>query len=431
MQRIISSEFFNFEYLRVLGTAPFQGSEVGECLEAAHKIRSNDPESWFRAWSEAAATSEEIAETSLRTGDREAARWAFLRSSNYRRASEFLLHHNPNDSRLVTVISQSISNFRKACQLFDSPVYFLEIPYENGAKLPAYLFMPTAASTLPGKIPIVISTGGFDSIQEELYYFTASGARTRGYATLSFEGPGQGIVVRRDKLHLRPDWETVIGKVLDQLEVVIHEHPERNLDMSRIAIAGASMGGYFALRGALDPRISACISIDGFYDLSVLTRARVSGPLMTAIEEQYIADGIFNALLSIVLALDFQKKWEMGHAILATGITSPAAAMRTWQNYSMALPDGKTRLSELKCPVLVTGTRDTMYVPWEAGPQRIYDELIRAHGSEKKHELWIPTGPGQGSLQAKVAALAALHTKSFGWLDDVFGIKREAITVHE
>ncbi|KAL7940881.1 alpha/beta hydrolase [Trichoderma barbatum] len=414
------AKFFNFEYLRVLGTAPFQGSEVGECLEAAYKIRSNDPESWFRAWSEAAAKSEEIAETSLQTGDREAARWAFLRSSNYRRASE-----------LATAISQSSRNFKKACQLLDSPVYFLEIPYEDGAKLPAYLFMPTEASTLPGKIPVVISTGGFDSIQEELYYFTASGARTRGYATLSFEGPGQGIVVRRDKLHLRPDWEAVVGKVLDQLEVIILEHPKRNLDLSRIAIAGASMGGYFALRGALDPRISACISIDGFYDLSVLTRARVSGPLMTAIEQQYIADGIFNALLSIVLALDFQKKWEMGHAILATGIESPAAAMRTWQNYSMTLPDGKTRLSELRCPVLVTGTRDTMYVPWEAGPQRIYDELIRAHGSEKKHELWIPIGPGQGSLQAKVAALAALHAKSFGWLDNVFGITREAITLHE
>lgn len=432
MQRIISSEFFNFEYLRVLGTSPFQGAEVGECLEAAHKIKSNDPESWYRAWSEAALKSEEIAETALRTGDREAARWAFLRSSNYRRASEFLLHHNPEDTRLSSTIGQSISNFRKACQLFDDPVHFLEIPYENGAKLPAYLFMPTAASRLSGKTPVVISTGGFDSTQEELYYFTASGARTRGYATLSFEGPGQGIVVRRDKLHLRPDWEFVVGHVLDHLELTVREHPEWNLDLSRVAIAGASMGGYFALRGALDPRISACVSIDGFYDLSILTRARVSGPLMTAIEEQYIPDHIFNTLLWIVLALDFQKQWELGHARLATGIPSPAAAMRTWKNYSMALPDGETRLSQIKCPVLVTGSRDTMYIPVEAGPQRIYNELTSISGnSEKKHELWIPSSPGQGSLQAKVAALAALHTKTFSWLDDVFGIQRESITVQD
>ncbi|KAM0522380.1 hypothetical protein ACHAPE_001969 [Trichoderma viride] len=426
---ITAKKFFNFEYLRVLGTSPFQGAEVGECLEAAHKIRSNDPESWYRAWSEAALKSEEIAETALRTRDREAARWAFLRSSNYRRASEFLLHHNPEDTRLSSTISLSIKNFKKACQLFDDPVHFLEIPYENGATLPAYLFMPTSASKLPGKTPVVISTGGFDSTQEELYYFTASGARTRGYATLSFEGPGQGIVVRRDKLHLRPDWEFVVGHVLDHLERIDGEHPEWNLDLSRVAIAGASMGGYFALRGALDPRISACISIDGFYDLAGLTRARVSGPLMTAIEEQYIPDNIFNTLLWIVLALDFQKQWELGHARLATGIPSPAAAMRTWKNYSMALPDGGTRLSQIKCPVLVTGSRDTMYIPVDAGPQRIYNELMSISSSEKKHELWIPSSPGQGSLQAKVAALAALHTKTFGWLDGVFGIQRESITV--
>ncbi|KAF2098824.1 alpha/beta hydrolase [Rhizodiscina lignyota] len=430
MQKIISSEFVNFEYLRVLGTAPLQGAEVGECLEAAKRIKSNDPESWYSAWSDAAAKSEWIAGTAVRSGDREAARWAFLRSSNYRRASEFLLHHNPNDPRLLESTTKSVSNFKKACRLFDSPVHFLEIPYEKNATLPAYLFMPTASSLRPGKVPVVISTGGFDSIQEELYYFTASGARTRGYATLSFEGPGQGIVARRDKLRLRPDWEVVVGRVLDWLHTAPNEHPEWNLDMSRVALAGASMGGYFALRGAMDPRIAACVSIDGFYDLGAVTRARVSGPLMNAIEKHYLPDGVFNALLGIAAALSFQNGWELGHAILATGIMSPVEVMRTWAGYTMALPDGKSRLSQIKCPVLVAGARDSIYVPLEED-ERIYNELVRFEGSDKKHELWIPTGPGQGSLQAKVAALASLHTKTFGWLDDVFGIKRESLVVDQ
>jgi hypothetical protein len=237
MQRIISSEFFNFEYLRVLGTAPLQGAEVGECLEAAKKITSNDPESWYRAWSDAAVQGEAIAAAALGSGDQESAGWAFLRSSNYRRASEFLLHHNPNDPRLLEATTQAVGNFRQACRLFDSPVHFLEVPYEKVARLPAYLFLPTRASVRPGKIPVVISTGGFDSIQEELYYFTASGARTRGYAALSFEGPGQGIVVRRDKLYLRPDWEVVVSAVLDRLHGVASEHPEWDLDLSRVALA--------------------------------------------------------------------------------------------------------------------------------------------------------------------------------------------------
>lgn len=85
---ILPWQFFNFELVRVLAMAPTQGADVGECLEAASKIKKNDPESWFLAWAEAAAFAEEAADTALKVGDREAARWAFLRASNYRRASE-------------------------------------------------------------------------------------------------------------------------------------------------------------------------------------------------------------------------------------------------------------------------------------------------------------------------------------------------------
>lgn len=88
MHPVLSSEFFNFEYVRVLGMAPVQGAEVGECLEVAAKIRKNDPESWYRAWSEAAEIAEALGEEALTLHDRETARGAFLRACNYRRASE-------------------------------------------------------------------------------------------------------------------------------------------------------------------------------------------------------------------------------------------------------------------------------------------------------------------------------------------------------
>lgn len=85
---ILPWQFFNFELVRVLAMAPTQGADVGECLEAASKIKKNDPESWFQAWAEAATFAEEAADTALKVGDSEAARWAFLRACNYRRASE-------------------------------------------------------------------------------------------------------------------------------------------------------------------------------------------------------------------------------------------------------------------------------------------------------------------------------------------------------
>jgi len=47
------------------------------------------------------------------------------------------------------------------------------------------------------KIPVVINSGGFDSTHQELYFYVAAGARQRGYAVLTFDGPGQGIVLRQ------------------------------------------------------------------------------------------------------------------------------------------------------------------------------------------------------------------------------------------
>jgi hypothetical protein len=88
MHDILPWQFFNFKFVRVLGMAGVRGADVAECLEVADKIKKNDAESWFRAWRSAAESAEVAAESALSSGDKEAARWAYLRASNYRRASE-------------------------------------------------------------------------------------------------------------------------------------------------------------------------------------------------------------------------------------------------------------------------------------------------------------------------------------------------------
>ncbi|KAK5637185.1 hypothetical protein RRF57_012897 [Xylaria bambusicola] len=82
------SDFCFFEFLRVLGTAPTHGCDVGECFEVIQKIRHNDGESWYEGWSEAAEKAEVVAKSAAARGDVVAARWAYLRASNYWRSSE-------------------------------------------------------------------------------------------------------------------------------------------------------------------------------------------------------------------------------------------------------------------------------------------------------------------------------------------------------
>ncbi|KAI1808964.1 alpha/beta hydrolase [Daldinia bambusicola] len=417
MKSVLASQFFNFEYVRVLGMAPVGGAEVGECLEVAAKIKKNDTESWYHAWSEAAKIAEEAAEEALRVRDRETARLALLRASNYHRASEFMLHVSPEDPRILETSLKMAKDFQRATNLFDSEVLPLEIPYEEN-KLPGYLYLPTQGSRIVGdKVPVIINTNGFDSVQEELYFFTASGARLRGYATLTFDGPGQGIVLRRDKLSLRPDWEVVISAVLDHLYLLAQEHPEWKLDLSHVALSGAAMGGYFSMRGATDPRIKACISIDGFYDMRSAVRDR------TPLVMRYLSDGVADTLMHWFTKFNMQLRFEIGHCRLAFGVDSITEAFRRLATLTLEPEGDKTICSRVSCPVLVMAARDTFY---GIESQRIFDELTQLKVGETK-ELWDPLSPGRGSLQAKAAAITHFQAKVFSWLDSIWGIERNRL----
>ncbi|CAG8889893.1 unnamed protein product [Penicillium egyptiacum] len=47
IHKLFKSPFFDFEFLRLLAMAPHEGAEIGEALEAASKIKDQDPESWY------------------------------------------------------------------------------------------------------------------------------------------------------------------------------------------------------------------------------------------------------------------------------------------------------------------------------------------------------------------------------------------------
>ena len=277
MHTFFKSPFFQFEYLRLLAMAPHEGAEIGEALEAAAKIKDLDPESWFSAFTDAGNKAEDIAREAEEAGDRVGARRAYLRSSNYLRAAQFMLNEGPigQDERVLPTIERAISNFRKGVQYREGKTFFLEIPYKNGLKLPGYLYLPEASRRIPGrKIPILLNSGGGDSTQEEVYFVNPAFGPEVGYAVITWEGPGQGIILRRDKIPMRPDWEVVTGAVLDHLFDFAAKHPELDLDLDHIAVTGASMGGYFALRAAADERIKACVSVDGFYSLESFVGGR-------------------------------------------------------------------------------------------------------------------------------------------------------------
>jgi pimeloyl-ACP methyl ester carboxylesterase len=99
----------------------------------------------------------------------------------------------------------------------------------------------------------VVVVPGLDSAKEE-FLDLASALLARGLAVFAMDGPGQGVLA--DTTTLRPDYEQVVGRVIDALGV------------ARIGLVGLSLGGFFAARtAALEPRVAAVATVSGPFRL--------------------------------------------------------------------------------------------------------------------------------------------------------------------
>lgn len=308
----------------------------------------------------------------------------------------------------------------------------MEIPYVEGGEeegqpktevlLPGYLYLPAPQNRLlDGKVPVLINTGGADSVQEELYYIHPQGGHPRGYAVLTFEGPGQGIVLREKGLRMRPDWEVVTGQVLDWLEKyaeMLKREEGFELDLDHIAVAGASMGAYYALRAASDPRIKACCAIDPFYDMWDFGTRHVSSLLMGAWTGGWLTDGMIDKIMGMGMSVNFQLRWEVGLTSAFWGIESPARVMKEMKRYTLM----GGFLKKVRCPVFISGAGKSLYFDTEEHTMRVFDDL--GHLGESNRKLWVPSRPEEGGLQAKVGSFGLVNMKVYNFLDDVFGVRR-------
>jgi dienelactone hydrolase len=112
-----------------------------------------------------------------------------------------------------------------------------------------------------GSPPIAVIVPGLDSSKEE-FAPIARLLRRRGLATLRIDGPGQGeMLAARGPC---AEYETVLARVID----VLQRTPD--LDVTRIATVGLSLGGYYVPRvAAFERRLMAAVAVTGLYAFPV------------------------------------------------------------------------------------------------------------------------------------------------------------------
>jgi len=161
---------------------------------------------------------------------------------------------------------QAIECYKDALPLMRPAGERVAIPFE-GKTLYGVLRKPAGA----GRPPILIMAPGLDSTKEELHAYEEP-FLARGMAILAIDGPGQGEA--EYEIPIAGDYERAARAVCDWIE------KRADLDASRIAMWGVSLGGYYAPRAtAYEKRIKACIALSGPFEwkeiwdaLPVLTR---------------------------------------------------------------------------------------------------------------------------------------------------------------
>jgi pimeloyl-ACP methyl ester carboxylesterase len=256
--------------------------------------------------------------------------------------------------------------------------------------------------------PTLIAHGGFDSTLEELYTSAAAPAVERGYNCLTFEGPGQGGVIRKQKIPFRYDWEKVVTPVID----FVAGNYQGQCDPKCLALMGISMGGYLAARAAaFEHRISACILYNGVYDGYDAFASSFPKSLLSAIENG--DSKAVNMVLGILMESDPNIRFNLEHGMWTTGVNTPYELIQGSKNYTI-----KDIVQNIQCPTLVLDAEKDDSFPGQ--PKKVYDALT----SPKSYIRFTEQEGAEEHCQCGAPALS--NQRIFDWLDGIFQKKTSA-----
>lgn len=349
---------FWFETVRLFGHAAYGGSDFGEVLAAASQVQSHNYDSWHDAYH---GLADRLAAEAATAGPI-TARDLWLRASTYAFTAQFFLHGNPDDPRIDRSYDQSVEWFRRAAALFEPTITPVEIPYQ-GTVLDGYLYRAPGH----GPRPAVVMHSGFDGSAEELHYFGAWAGVERGYHVLTFDGPGQPSALRRGRV-FRPDWEQVVGPVLDFL------HADPAVDRDRTALIGVSLGGLLAPRAAaFEPRLAAVVALDGIYDAATAAVMMLPWDRAELARRAADGDGELGRTLASARTADPRMRWALDHGRYAFGVDSDQAFLAAFLRYTLA--GGVAE--RISCPTLVCEAAGDMFFAGaeQTEPQRLYEHL--------------------------------------------------------
>jgi len=371
-----------FEFIRSLGYACQGGADLGECISTARRVKAGDSQSWYDEWKKTADRLYAHALKMKAAGNEISAREAYLRASCYYRCAGFYM-------RAETELPAALISWNKSRECFRAAIASLpfvqtvRIPYED-TTLPGYFLKAVGSET---ESPLLIVHTGFDGTAEELFFEVGTAAIRRGYNCLIFEGPGQGEMIREQKVPFRYDWEKVVTPVIDFAMGLPQVDPDK------IALLGISMGGYLAPRAAaFDKRIKVCIANGGVYDLVAGMCRGIPAKAMELLDTDPTA---FDEAMKGAMKENTAARWLFQNGMWTFDAPSPAAFINELKRYHL-----KDVVKQITCHMIVI--ESSADAAWEGQPKQFYDKLK----CPKDYVRFGPEDAGQSHCQMGATAIS-------------------------
>lgn len=348
--------------LLALGSAPYGGADIGEIHAVGQALSSKvgDDQKWFDEWCAMADRLRTEAEQHLAAGRTSTAASTALRACSYYQIGERFAV-DKNDAAL-DAYRKSLACFELYVLHGDGPrITRVEVPYEGGATLPAYLVEADTGGQAANSVPCVVFFDGLDITKELQFLRGVVELSRRGIACLIVDGPGNGESIRFQDLYLRYDCEVAGSAALDYLA------GREEIDSDRVAVMGISLGGYFAPRcAAREKRFAACVAWGAIWDYHKRWSERI--------------DAGFNVPLSVAGE----------HIAWTLGASSPEAALDILRNWRL---EGVAK--DISMPFLIVHGEDDRQVPLHEAQEL----LNEASATDKTLRVYPKGEPGAQHCQ--------------------------------
>jgi dienelactone hydrolase len=391
---------FSFQLLAALALAPYSGADISPVLNAAVNIDPGNFTSFSDTFYALAKSTKAAALDPENSYDAINVRDTWFAAATYFRMADFYLHGNWNNPLINTLWDEQLNAFDSAIAALPVPGQRIQIPADNFT-VEAIWYSPAQDRT---RRPTLIVGNGYDGSQEDLYSTIVVPALARGWNCITYEGPGQPTVRRRQNLGFIPDWERVVTPVVDYLLT----EKQESVDCESLVLFGFSFGGYLAARAAaFEPRLSAVVLDGGVYD----TYEAFASQLPTAALDLFHSGNktAFDALITSAANSEDTPttlRWGVQQGTWAFKTHSPYDFLTTTKQYSL-----ERVIDKISAPVFIADAEFESFFRGQSG--KVKDAL----GQQATYHLF----KGAAGYHCQLGAFEELNRVMFGWLHKTLG----------